>query len=182
MNSFVYWFKGLFTCRLYLACKMTGRSRKDQVLRARHLCAVFRKAGLDPISPVIEEKVRIRKGALKNLSRLSLHKKWKMDKNIIAWKTHAVVMDDATAKSFGMEREYALNRFLWWKPTILLMERPGLTIADFEDDLISNDEEDIAHYLKEKHGNIYKRWKWRLSMFNRSLPKFIVGHIWQWIH
>lgn len=178
----LYWIRGLFVCRVYIACKMTGRSRKQMIDRAKYLCSLFRKFGLDPISPVIEEHVQARKGSLKNTSRFRLHKKWNDDKSIICWKSHAVVLDGAETKSFGMEREHGLNRYLWWKPTLLIMPKMGLTVAEFEDDLISGDEESVAHYLVHHHGNIYKRFKWRARIFNRSLLKFLIGQLWQWIH
>jgi len=177
-----YWFQGLFTCRAYVACKMTGRNRREMINRAKRICAVLRKAGVEPISPVIEERVQARRGVLRNLSKLRLFKKWTDDKRIITWKAHAVILDGADAKSFGMEREYALNRFWLWKPTLLLMPNQGITVAAFEDDLISDDEEAIAHYLVEHHGNLYKRIKWRLVMINRCLPKFLAAQLWQWIH
>lgn len=178
----VYWFKGLFTCRVYVACKMTHRKRREMIRRAKHICRVFRKAGIDPISPVIEERMQARKGKLENTSKLRLHKKWQDDKDIICWTSHAVVMDGADSKSFGMEREHGLNRYLWWKPTLLLMPDQGLTVAVFEDDLITGDEEAVADYLMEKHGNLYKRWKWRFHILNKSFLKFLVGQVWQWIH
>lgn len=177
-----YWIEGLFTCRVYVACKMTGRNRRQMINRAKQICAKFKLAGLVPISPVIEERVQARPGTLKNTSKLRLHKKWNEDKNIICWTCHAVVMDGAHDKSFGMEREHGLSRYLWWKPTILIMPDQGLTVAEFEDDLISGDEESVAHYLATYHGNLYRRWKWRLSLTNQKLPKFVIGQIWQWIH
>lgn len=182
LKVLAYWWKGLFTVRVYVACKMTGRSRMEQIARAKHICNVLRKAGAEPISPVIEERVQARKGTLQNHSRIRLFKKWTDDKRIITWKAHVVILDGADAKSFGMEREYALNRFWAWKPTLLLMPDQGLTVAEFEDDKIHHDDEALAHYIVHKYGNIYKRNKWRLAMINRSFPKFIAAQLWQWIH
>lgn len=178
----IYWWKGLFTCRVYIACKMTHRNRREMISRAKYMCALAKQAGLEPISPVIEERVQARKGKLENHSKLRLHKKWKEDKAIICWKSHAVILDGAEAKSFGMEQEHGQNRYLWWKPTVLVMEYQGVTVADFEDDRIYHDPEAAFHYLAIHHGNLYRRWKWRALMINRSLPKFVAGQLWQWIH
>ncbi len=182
LKAVSYWFKGLLTCRCYIATKMTHVNRRHLVSHAKRVCAIYRKAGIEPISPVIEERVQVRKGKLENLSKIRLHKKWQDDKQIITWRAHAVVMDGADLKSFGMEREYGLNRYWLWKPTISVMEKQGLTVADFEDDKIYTEHEAAAHYLSQKHGNVYKRAKWRLLMINRSLPKFMFAQLWQWIH
>ncbi len=181
-KALTYWFKGLFTVRAYVACKMTGRNRREMIKRAKRICSVLRRAGVEPISPVIEERVQARPGKLVNLSKLRLHKKWADDKTIITWKAHAVILDGADAKSFGMEREYGLSRYWLYNPTLLRMPDQGITVAMFEDDLISDDEEALAHYLVQHYGNIYKRWKWRLWILNRCLPKSLLAKAWQWLH
>lgn len=182
-KALVYWFKGLFTCRVYIACRMTGRSRQEMIKRAKYVSSVFQQAGCEAISPVIREHVQGRKGVLKNPSKLRLCKKWREDKSILAWECHGMAWDEAQNKSTGAEREHGISRYLWWKPTALIVPEPhGLTVASFEDDLISGDVEAVAHYFSEKHGDVYKRFKWRLDMLNKSLPKFIIGQIWQWIH
>lgn len=183
LKALVYWFKGLFTCRVYTACKMTGRNRREMIKRAKYVQQVFRRAGIEAISPVLREHVQARKGILLNPSKLRLFKKWRQDKNILAWECHGVAWDMAQDKSSGAEREYGIARFLWWKPVALIIPEPhGFTIAAFEDDLISGDVEAVAHYFAEHHGNLYKRWKWRLAVLNKSLPKFLFGQIWQWLH
>lgn len=182
-NKLIYWFNGLFTCRVYVACRMTGRNRREMIKRAKFVEMVFNKAGIEAISPVLREHVQARRGTLQNLSKLRLFKKWTDDKNILAWECHGMAWDLANEKSMGAEREYGICRFLWWKPVVAIVpEQHGLTVASFEDDLISGDIEAVAHYFAEKHGNLYKRWKWRLAILNRSLVKFIAGQLWQWIH
>jgi hypothetical protein len=183
MNAFLYWFKGLFSCRVYGACRMTGRSRRQMIKRAKELTAIFAKAGVELISPVLRERVQARPGVLKNPSKLRLHKKWLEDKDILAWECHGMVWDQADEKSKGAEREYGIARYLWWKPIACIVNEPhGISVAAFEDDLISGDAESVAHYFAEVHGNLYKRWKWRFRILNRSLPKFVAGHVWQWLH
>jgi hypothetical protein len=183
MEGLLYWLKGLFTCRVYIACRMTGRNRKEMIERAKYITGLFREAGIEAISPVLRERVQARPGVLKNLSKLKLYKKWTEDKDILAWECHGMAWDFAQEKSGGAEREYGITRFLWWKPVAAIIPEPhGLTVAEFEDDLISGDVEAVAHYFREQHGNLYKRWKWRLAMLNRSLFKFIIGQLWQFLH
>lgn len=183
MKTLLYWFKGLFTCRVYIACRMTGRSRREMIKRAKTVSEVFKKAGVEAISPVLREHVQARRGVLKNPSKIRLFKKWTDDKNILAWECHGMAWDNAQDKSMGAEREYGICRFLWWKPVAVILQEPhGLSVAAFEDDIISGDVEAVAHYFAEFHGNVYKRAKWRAMMINRSLPKFLFGQLWQWIH
>lgn len=178
-----YWWDGLFTARIYIGCKMTGRSRREMIKRAKLVSEIFKKAGIEAISPVIREHVQGRRGVLKNPSKIRLFKKWTDDKDILAWECHGMAWDLANEKSMGAEREYGISRYLWWKPTAIILPEPhGLSVAAFEDDLISGDVEAVAHYFAEHHGNLYKRIKWRLWILNRSLPKFLAGQLWQWLH
>jgi hypothetical protein len=183
IKAFIYWFKGLFTCRVYIACRMTHRNRREMIQRAKYVSAIFKKAGVEAISPVLRERVPARPGKLKNPSKIRLFKKWTDDKDILCWEAHGMAWDEAQDKSTGAEREHGINRYLWWKPTVIILPEPhGITVAVFEDDLISGDVEAVAHYFSEHHGNLYKRWKWRLMLLNRCLVKFVVGQIWQWVH
>jgi len=183
LHKITYWFKGLFVCRVYVATRMTNRSRGEMIKRAKLVSRIFAKAGVEAISPVLREKVRNKRGVLKNTSKLLLYKKWTGDKDILAWECHGMAWDGANDKSIGCEREYGLARFLWWKPIATIVPEPQtLTVAKFEDDLISGDVEAVAHYFATVHGNLYKRWKWRLLILNRSFPKFLFGQLWQWLH
>ena len=178
-----YWWDGLFTCRVYIACRMTGRSRREMIKRAKYVTDVFKHARIEAISPVLREHVQARRGVLKNTSKLRLYRKWQDDKDILVWECHGMAWDHADEKSKGAEREYGISRFLWWKPTVAILPEPQeISVATFEDDRLYGDVEAVAHYFSEYHGNLYKRWKWRLAMINRSLPKFILGQLWQWIH
>lgn len=168
------------SCSIYIACRMTGRDKAEMVKRAEYVCSVLKKYGLTPISPVLEENVKPKKGKLVNTNRGRLKLFWKRDKEIIRKEAHVVLVDGAHDKSFGVEREYGLNRWNLWKPTVLVMPYKGLTVADFEDDYCTDDIESAAEIIQEKFGTRWKRWKWRSRMLNRCVPAWLWNQILAW--
>jgi hypothetical protein len=168
-------------CIVYIACRMTGRDRVEQVRRAKFLCDKLVLAGITPISPVVDEGVKEEPGALFPTSQCELRAHWERDKHIITRIAHVVLFDGADEGSVGMAREYGLSRYCCWKPTIILwaFDR-GITVADFEDDAIAFD---IDNVIDKIHCNYFtrgQRWRWRLRMLNRSLPRWIVNQIYAW--
>lgn len=165
---------------IYLATKMTGRDKKEQVERAQYISDLFATYGIKVLSPILEEKVLAVTGPLINDNEARLRDFWKQDKFIIRRLAHAVVIDGAEQKSFGVEREYMLSRGVLWKPTILLMPKTFLNVSQFEDDFISDDPHTVAQYLHDVHGTLLKRWKWRINMLAKSLPKWLLDQAYQW--
>src|SRR5260221_6068110 len=84
---------------VYVATKMTGRDRKEQIKRAKLVKVVFEQYGIQVISPVIEEKVSNEEGPLVQTSIKQLHDFWKQDKRIICYQAHVVFFDEAERKS-----------------------------------------------------------------------------------
>jgi hypothetical protein len=160
--------------KVYIATQMSGRDKAEMVSRAKHVCAVFKQYGIEPISPVIEEAVDDRPGPLLNPDKSILKRLWNRDKYIIRRLAHLVLWDGAEAKSYGCEREYSLNRYCLWKPTVLLVKKHTLSVADFEDDYICEDLHEAAALIRDKWGTWPKRVVWRLKMLRRSLPLWFV--------
>lgn len=168
----------MVTC--YVATKMTNRDKREQVQRAKYVCAILRQFGVNPISPVLAENVEDKPGALINDNYDRLAGFWKRDKEIIRYEAQVVLIDGAHDKSFGVEREYALNRHCLWKPTVLLMPDVGLTVATMEDDYIAHDIHEAGKYIRDNWGTWFKRAKWRVRMLIRTLPKFIISQCFAW--
>ncbi len=164
-------------CTVYLATKMTNKDRHEQVARAKYVCAILRQYGLNPISPVLAENVEDKPGPLINDNRDRLRGFWARDKEIIRYEAHVVLIDGAHEKSFGVEREYMLNRGVLWKPTVLLMPPTGLTVVDFEDDYVAHDVHIAGEFIRKKWGTQRKRIMWRINMLARTLPRWILGQI-----
>jgi len=165
--------------KIYLATKMTGKDKKEQVEHAQYVTEVLKKYDVQVVSPVLEEKVLALPGPLLNTDEKKLKGFWKRDKEIITREVHAVVIDGADQKSFGVEREYGLSRYCMWKPTVLYMPKTFLNVSQFEDDWVSDDLEAIGKYLQDNFGTRTKRIIWRIKMLARSLPKWIVDQMYQ---
>jgi hypothetical protein len=68
-----------------------------------------------------------------------------------------------------------------WKPVVIVVD-PGtvLSVAEFEDDYVTYSVEQAAKYISDMWGTRWKRWKWRIAMLDRSLPKWIYDQIIAW--
>jgi hypothetical protein len=142
---------------------------------------VLKDRGLIPISPVLEEQVKDEPGKLINSDKERLHKFWKRDKYIIRRIAHVVLIDHGEMKSFGMEREYMLNRGVLWKPTVLLVAQgTPLSVAEFEDDIVTYSVHAAAEFIARNWGSRWKRWCWRAKMLNRSLIGWLVDQMFAW--
>jgi hypothetical protein len=158
---------------------MTGKDKKEQVEHAQYVTEVLKKYDVQVVSPVLEEKVLALPGPLLNTDEKKLRGFWKRDKEIITREVHAVVIDGADQKSFGVEREYGLSRYCMWKPTVLYMPKTFLNVSQFEDDFVSDDLEVIGKYLQDNFGTRKKRITWRIKMLIRSLPKWMIDQMYQ---
>lgn len=171
-------------CAIYIACPMSGRDKLEIVDRAIYLCSIARQYGLTPISPVIEEHVIAAKGPLLQDSVDTLAGFWKRDKDIIRNRdgkgAHVVLIDAANLKSFGCEREYGLNRYCLWKPTVLLMPTSGINVSRFEDDYVTANERLAFTFIRDNFGTWFKRVKWRVKMLVKALPGWILDQIVAW--
>lgn len=168
-------------CVVYVACRMTGRDKAEMVQRAKYVTEIFAERGVKVISPVLEESVKNEPGKLVNHDKERLHGFWRRDKQIIRRESHVVMLDHGEMKSFGMEREYCLNRGVLWKPTVMCIPQgTPLSVAQFEDDAIFYSVHAAAAFIADNWGNRWLRWKWRANMLRRSLPRWIVDQVYAW--
>lgn len=162
------------SCTIYVACKMSNRDRKEMIYRAVFVTQVLMNHGLDPISPVIAEEVVNQPGILVNDDEARLKAFWTADKELIRRRAHVVLMDHAEMKSYGMENEYALARFCLWKPTVLVMEKHNLSIADFEADFVTDSISAAAEFIRINFNTWPKRAWWRVKMLTKTLPGWLL--------
>jgi len=160
---------------------MTGRSKQDQVRRAKFVCNKLRQAGITPISPVLDEGVEETPEALVVGDREELRGHWTRDKYIIARCAHVILFDGSDEGSVGVTREYGFARYCLWKPSIILWNKPrGITVADFEDDAIVFTVEQAIDVILRNYFTRLQRWRWRRKMLFRSLPRWFVNQIYAW--
>lgn len=180
----IRWFRDyLFgtNCAVYVACAMSGENKPEMVARARRVCEILAEESLTPISPVIEEQVKEEPGKLINSDKPRLKGFWSRDKHIIVWMSHVVFWDHAEKHSFGATREYGLNRYCIWKPTVIYVA-PGTptSVAEWEDDAIFTSVHEAAKFIRETWGSRWNRWTWRTKMLNRTLPGWLVRQVAAW--
>lgn len=169
------------SCVVYAACKMSGRDKLEMIKRARFLVEVGALFGVHVISPVLEENVKEEEGKLVNHDLEKLRNNWRRDKEIIRRLARVTLIDHGEMKSMGFEREYCLNRGVLWKPTVMFVPKGTiLSVAQFEDDLISYSVHDLFFQINKKWGSRAKYWIWRCKMINRSLPGWLLDQCYAW--
>lgn len=161
----------------YVATRMTGRDKREQIKRAKYVCAILRQYGIEPISPVLEENVPNIPGPLINDNETRLAGYWARDKHIIRRLAHVILVDGAHEKSIGVEREYGLARWNLWKPVVLLMPNIGLTVSKWEDDYVTDDVHKAGELIRERWGTFEKRFVWRIRMLAKCLPAWILNQL-----
>lgn len=160
--------------KVYCAVKMTGCSKDELVARAERVCEIMREFGITPISPVIEENVKNEPTKLINANKPQLSGYWKRDKQIIIEEAHVLFWDHAEQKSFGVEREYGLNRYCLWKPSVLYVPKGTPTsVSEWEDDAIFYSVHDACRYIVDMWGTPKRRRQWRWEMLKRTLPTWV---------
>ncbi len=169
------------SCKVYIACKMSGVDKAAMVARARRVCEIMVESGLTPISPVIEEQVKDEPGKLINSDKERLFSFWTRDKQIITSEADVIYFDRFEQKSFGMEREYGLARYCVWKPTVVHVSPGTVTsVAEWEDDELCTSVHDAAKLIAHRWGTREKRIVWRINMLNRTLFKWFYRQLLAW--
>lgn len=167
-------------CVVYIGCRMSGRDRHEQIMRAEYVCTILKQYGLTPVSPVLEEGVIDKPGPLDDVGPEKLKKLWARDKEILRREAHVMLWDEANMKSFGAEREMGLMRYCLWKPVIILTPKMNVSVAHIEDDAVTDDLHIAGEFIRAKFGTRWKRIKWRLALLVRCLPKRIVDEWYAW--
>jgi len=161
--------------KIYCARSMTGRIKEDVVKEATSDKFYFEQWDFTILCPVISEKVESTKQTLVS-SRKAMEEYWPRDKSMIR---EANVVFDLTPelKSEGVAHEIGYARYALWKPVIRIYRNGKLplksSVAHFEDDYLASSLEDAAGYVDSHYGTFWKRLKWRLSLLNRCLLKWM---------
>jgi hypothetical protein len=174
------WWNGLFCARVYCAKAMTGIRGDTLVKQAKETRDILQRHGIEVLDPVLAEHVKKSKRRLHN-SFSKLREYWDRDKELIR-EAHAIIDCTPQLNSEGVKHEIGYARFTLWKPTVRLYPHLGPSIAKIEDDYIASTLDEAADVINERWGNWYKRFKWRLVMLNRCLPKFVYYQIKELLH
>jgi len=162
--------------KLYLCRGMSGRIKSDVVSESKTDKQFFERAGFKVLCPVAEENVKPSKQVLMaSKDEISIY--WKRDKKMIR-EAHILLDMTPHLNSEGSKHEIGYGRYNLWKPVIRVFPEgkipPDSSIAHFEDDAVVDTREFAVEYILRVHGTFYKRLKWRLSMLNRCLLKWLI--------
>jgi hypothetical protein len=150
---------------VYLACRMTGRSKATMVKEAKDAVAILTKYGITCISPVLEENIDPAHEILENLTELELAREWKKDKDFVR-KCH-VVLDLSAAsplRSEGATHEYLYARYALFKPVVRLFPKGlGISIARLENGYIVQNLDEAGVAILTKWGTRWDRISWRIK-------------------
>lgn len=161
--------------KIYAARAMSHRVKEDVVNEAKVDKYFLENAGLIVLCPVSKENVQPTKQVLLS-SRKSMLEYWPEDKRMIR-EAHVVFDMSPTYNSEGVKHELGYARYNLWKPIIRIFPTGELplnsSVARFEDDYICDSLIEAVEYVYRVHGTFFKRLKWRLSMLNRCLLKWM---------
>lgn len=161
--------------RIYVARAMTGRVKEEVVNDARRDKEFLEKAGIEVLCPVISEGVEPTKQVLRS-SKQAMDRYWQRDKEMIR-EADILLNMSPDQPSLGVIREYGYARYCLWKKVISVFPVGKVpakaAICHYEDDYVTDDMMDAVGEAYRTHGTFLKRLKWRFSMINRCLLKWL---------
>lgn len=161
--------------KAYIGHGMTGRSGEELINESLYVLEVCKKYGIEPLDPVMVEGVKkVDPRVQASNEMLPLH--WKRDKEMIR-EAHVFIDITANRKSEGVAHEIGYARYSLWKPVIRVSldyaRNQNISVANLEDDLIVASIEQAAYFAQLRWGTFGKRFRWRIKMFARCLPRWI---------
>lgn len=168
--------------RVYTAKAMTGRSGEELVRESFYVGQVLSDHKIEVLDPVACEGVKdTPKPTQASFEDLTVF--WKRDKEMIR---HAHVIFDITPekKSEGVAHEIGYARYFLYKPVVRIYMNGGMptraSVAYFEDDLLCGSLEEACVVSKELWGTWWKRFIWRLRLYNRCYVKSFKYRLEEW--
>jgi hypothetical protein len=151
---------------VYLACRMSGRSKAAMVKEAKEAVATLSKYGITCISPVLEEKVEdMPPGLLTGFTEEELRAEWVKDKEFI--KQAHIVFDLSAAspiRSEGAVHEFLYARYALFKPVVRLFPKGlGPSITRLENAVIVQTLDEAGVEIVTRWGTRIQRIQWRIK-------------------
>lgn len=150
---------------VYLACRMSGRSKAVMIKEAKEAVATLSKYGIKCISPVLEEKVEDKHELLIPFSDEELLVEWRKDKEFI--KQCHVVLDLSSSsriRSEGAVHEFGYARYALFKPVARLFPNGlGPSITKLEDCVIVESLDHAGIEILTRWGSRMQRIHWRMK-------------------
>lgn len=168
--------------KVYVARAMTGRVKEDVVKEAKADKAYLENLGFIVLDPVTSEGVTETQDILQS-PKEKMDVYWPRDKQMIR-EAHVVFNMSPHMPSLGVMREHGYARYHLWKKTVTIFQHSKMpeegAICYYEDDLVTATLEEAALDSLRTHGTFWRRFKWRLALCIRCLPKAIWHHLGEW--
>ena|ERR1035437_950056 len=153
----------MFDVIVYIAVRMTNRSKAVMVKEAEDAVAALSKYGITVISPVLEEGIKPEHKTLEVISDEDLKIAWLKDKAFVR-RCH-VVLDLSSAsklRSEGAVHELAYARYALFKPVVRLFPNGlGPSVTKLEDSVIVQTLDEAGIAIVSKWGTRAQRMLWR---------------------
>lgn len=168
--------------KIYVARAMTGRIKSEVVAEAKADKKFLEDAGFEVLDPVTSEGVEETKDKLESPKNL-MDVYWPRDKQMIR-EAHAVFVMSPNVGSLGCIREYGYSRYFLWKKTTTIFPEGALpkegAVCYYEDDYVTDSLIDAVGDLLKSHDTVWKRFKWRVGIYNRSLGRALYYKFLEW--
>lgn len=168
--------------KIYVARAMTGRIKSEVVAEAKADKKFLEDAGFEVLDPVTSEGVEETKDKLESPKNL-MDVYWPRDKQMIR-EAHAVFVMSPNVGSLGCIREYGYARYFLWKKTTTIFPAGKLpkegAVCYYEDDYVTDDLRDAIGDLLQTHDTLFKRLKWRVAIYNKSLFRALYYKFMEW--
>lgn len=173
--------------KAYIAHAMTGRSGEDMLAESKLAAYALANWNIEALDPVIAEGItpavkklgtEIRGGKGDDYERFKGY--WKRDKEMIR-EAHVLIDMTPHMKSEGVSHEIGYARYFLWKPVVRVGNAfPLISVAHFEDDILATDIWDAAVKINDKFGTFWKRFVWRVKLYNRCILKALWYKLGEW--
>lgn len=168
--------------KAYCAHGMTGRPGIEVVAESDQALKILNDFGIEVLDPVTAEKVKPGKKKI-NTDYETLDGYWRRDKEMIR-EAHVLIDLTPDRKSEGVSHEIGYARYHLWKKVIRVYPKgqvpSNLSVAYFEDDFITDSLEEAAKEIIRTHGTRFKRLKWRLQIYRKSILRAIWHRLQEW--
>lgn len=169
--------------KVYVARAMSGRVKEDVVNEAKADKEFLERYGLEVLDPVSSEGIAATKETL-NSPKSLMDVYWTRDKAMIR-QAHVVFNMSPHLPSLGVIREHGYARYHLWKKTISVFPAgkipPEGAVCHYEDDYVTDSLIDAVGEALRTHGTWWKRFKWRLMIFNRCWLKAVWYRMLEWL-
>lgn len=176
------WFVDPSPIKVYVARAMTGRIKEEVVFEAKRDKSILESAGFIVLDPVTSEGVKPTKTVLRS-TKAQMDVFWTRDKAMIR-EANVLLNMSPHLPSLGVIREHGYARYHLWKKTISIFPEGAMpkegAVCFYEDDHVTDDLTEAIGECLRTHATRWKRFKWRLALYNRCYLRSLKHRTMEW--